>query len=153
MRHRQTKGPDSARPYLNRRATPRLHLSIAISESNGDVTTTTSLWPRLPRQVRSSARALTIISRPTEPRCEPFCEVYVLRLRQCTQKLPLLMPELFRRAVPSAENRGADRPWQTDSSLYSYRNCARIDSRGRIVFMGRIIRYALFVGPLTNMTG
>jgi hypothetical protein len=26
MRHRQTKGPDSARPYLNRRATPRLHL-------------------------------------------------------------------------------------------------------------------------------
>jgi hypothetical protein len=26
LRHRQTKGPDSARPYLNRRATPRLHL-------------------------------------------------------------------------------------------------------------------------------
>src|SRR5215469_10848931 len=26
MRHRQTKGPVSARPYLNRRATPRLHL-------------------------------------------------------------------------------------------------------------------------------
>src|ERR1700688_3356281 len=27
MRHRQTKGPDSARPHLNRRATPRLHPS------------------------------------------------------------------------------------------------------------------------------
>ena len=26
LRHRQTKGPDSARPHLNRRATPRLHL-------------------------------------------------------------------------------------------------------------------------------
>src|SRR5258708_73599 len=25
LRHRQTKEPDSARPYLNRRATPRLH--------------------------------------------------------------------------------------------------------------------------------
>jgi len=25
LRHRQTKGPDSARSYLNRRATPRLH--------------------------------------------------------------------------------------------------------------------------------
>src|SRR5713101_1035674 len=26
LRHRQTKEPDSARPHLNRRATPRLHL-------------------------------------------------------------------------------------------------------------------------------
>jgi len=26
LRHRQTKGPVSARPHLNRRATPRLHL-------------------------------------------------------------------------------------------------------------------------------
>src|ERR1700675_4413049 len=25
LRHRQTKGPDSARPHLNRCATPRLH--------------------------------------------------------------------------------------------------------------------------------
>src|SRR5713226_6599481 len=28
LRHRQTKGPVSARPHLNRRATPRLHLKI-----------------------------------------------------------------------------------------------------------------------------
>ncbi len=27
LRHRQTKGPVSARPHLNRRATPRLHLT------------------------------------------------------------------------------------------------------------------------------
>jgi AcrR family transcriptional regulator len=26
LRHRQTKGPGSARPHLHRRATPRLHL-------------------------------------------------------------------------------------------------------------------------------
>ena len=30
MRHRQTKGPVSARLYLNRRATPRLHLTILV---------------------------------------------------------------------------------------------------------------------------
>ena len=29
LRHRQTKEPDSARPHLTRRATPRLHLKIA----------------------------------------------------------------------------------------------------------------------------
>ena len=29
LRHRQTKGPDSARPHLNRRATPRLHQFVA----------------------------------------------------------------------------------------------------------------------------
>jgi hypothetical protein len=27
LRHRQTKGPDSARPHLTRRATPRLHFT------------------------------------------------------------------------------------------------------------------------------
>jgi hypothetical protein len=30
LRHRQTKGPDSARPHLNRRATPRLHLRTPV---------------------------------------------------------------------------------------------------------------------------
>jgi hypothetical protein len=30
LRHRQTKGPVSARPHLNRRATPRLHLKIPV---------------------------------------------------------------------------------------------------------------------------
>src|SRR5712692_10731271 len=30
LRHRQTKGPVSARPHLNRRATPRLHLRTRI---------------------------------------------------------------------------------------------------------------------------
>jgi hypothetical protein len=30
LRHRQTKGPVSARPHLNRRATPRLHLIMAL---------------------------------------------------------------------------------------------------------------------------
>ncbi len=30
LRHRQTKGPDSARPHLNRRATPRLHPACAV---------------------------------------------------------------------------------------------------------------------------
>jgi CRISPR-associated endonuclease Cas1 len=35
LRHRQTKGPDSARPHLNRRATPRLHLTFL--ERNGRV--------------------------------------------------------------------------------------------------------------------
>src|SRR5260370_288404 len=30
MRHRQTKGPVSARPHLNRRATPRLHQACAV---------------------------------------------------------------------------------------------------------------------------
>jgi len=29
LRHRQTKGPDSARPHLHRRATPRLHPTTA----------------------------------------------------------------------------------------------------------------------------
>jgi hypothetical protein len=28
VRHRQTKGPESAKPHLNRRATPRLHLTV-----------------------------------------------------------------------------------------------------------------------------
>src|ERR1700746_2968502 len=40
--HRQTKGPVSARPHLNLRATPRLHLSEnladRVSERNGDLT-------------------------------------------------------------------------------------------------------------------
>ena len=31
LRHRQTKEPDSARPHLNRRATPRLHLKIPVN--------------------------------------------------------------------------------------------------------------------------
>src|SRR5216683_3054376 len=30
LRHRQTKGPVSARPHLNRRATPRLHHERAV---------------------------------------------------------------------------------------------------------------------------
>jgi hypothetical protein len=30
VRHRQTKGPVSARPHLNRRATPRLHPACAV---------------------------------------------------------------------------------------------------------------------------
>ncbi len=34
LRHRQTKGPDSARPYLNRRATPRLHLTDGVPSLN-----------------------------------------------------------------------------------------------------------------------
>src|ERR1700738_4960376 len=42
LRHRQTKGPDSARPHLNRRATPRLHPMIKS--------------PLLPCQVRSQRR-------------------------------------------------------------------------------------------------
>jgi len=132
----------------------RLH-SEAINESDGGSPDDThNLGTR--RHCEASEhqyRALTIISAPTEPQCEPFCELFVLMSRQCTQKVPLLKPELFRRTVPSAASRGADRPWQTDSSLYSYRNCARTDSPGRTVFMGRIIRYALFVGPLTNMIG
>jgi len=32
MRHRRTKGPVSARPHLNRRATPRLHSVMAFYE-------------------------------------------------------------------------------------------------------------------------
>src|ERR1022692_305222 len=37
MRHRQTKGPDSARPHLNRRATPRLHpWSYYLGRVDGD---------------------------------------------------------------------------------------------------------------------
>lgn len=50
----------------------------------------------------------------------PVWELFVLMLRQCThKKLPLLKPELSRQAVPSAANRGADRPWQTDSTIKS----------------------------------
>ena len=44
LRHWQTKGPDSARLHLNRRATPRLHLvenwPTGVKESNGDFSTT-----------------------------------------------------------------------------------------------------------------
>jgi Phage integrase family len=35
LRHRQTKGPDSARPHLNRRATPRLHPTRAFAQTSG----------------------------------------------------------------------------------------------------------------------
>src|ERR1700730_18371124 len=35
LRHRQTKGPDSARPHLNRRATPRLHLIEGFRVTHG----------------------------------------------------------------------------------------------------------------------
>src|ERR1039458_659959 len=44
LRHRQTKGPVSARPYLNRRATPRLHLKCPAQghdECNRDFATIT----------------------------------------------------------------------------------------------------------------
>jgi hypothetical protein len=33
LRHRQTKGPVSARPHLNCRATPRLHLKTPVTDS------------------------------------------------------------------------------------------------------------------------
>jgi Na+/H+ antiporter NhaD/arsenite permease-like protein len=44
LRHRQTKGPDSARQHLNRRATPRLHpylLGLATASNIGSVATIT----------------------------------------------------------------------------------------------------------------
>ncbi len=36
LRHRQTKEPDSARPHLNRRAPPRLHLIDPRSDAQGN---------------------------------------------------------------------------------------------------------------------
>src|ERR1035437_1804835 len=64
LRHRQTKGPGSARLHLNRRATPRLHLKTpldGVNERYGDDSTTTlprhcqgrlSLtWPFHPRKI------------------------------------------------------------------------------------------------------
>jgi len=57
MRHRRTKGPVSARLYLNRRATPRLHLRTPVLGSFGPAS-----WPmhyeRTPRFTRLKLRWL-----------------------------------------------------------------------------------------------
>src|ERR1039458_1756529 len=60
LRHRQTKGPVSARPHLNRRATPRLHLIMALR------------WALECNRLISSTEMLLYILRASEERMPQF---------------------------------------------------------------------------------
>ena len=85
LRHRQTKGPDSARLHLNRRATPRLHLKTPARRKMSDkaLISTVTLPPthdekEKPPQAAGSMVLLAIPFTATAGSREP----YYLHLRR-----------------------------------------------------------------------